>query len=291
MLSTTSGFGPSVIQANSHSPNALLGTNTHSDATTQTQVILSGSGHDAGMVNSSSVATVQNAINGKLPADPRNALSPSPDPSKPSTTTTQPGSGPAALGSTTHGTGIYYHDGVTLGSKVGPVSGVWSGLTSAGSVSPSGGGTGPGGGIAPAQIAGAYGLNMVMFGSIVGDGTGQTIALVDNGDNPGFLNSSDPNYATSALAQFDAFYGIPQLPSFSFQKYDQNGSPTTGVGDHGWGLEIALDVEWAHAMAPGANMALVEGNTRQLRRPWCRTGERGRGGPRQRRLHELRGIP
>ena len=41
--------------------------------------------------------------------------------------------------------------------------------------------TGPAG-YGPAQIAGAYGLNLVMFGAIKGDGAGQTIAVVDAGE-------------------------------------------------------------------------------------------------------------
>ena len=52
------------------------------------------------------------------------------------------------------------------------------------------------------------------------------------------------------LAQFDDFYGIPNLPTFSFQKYDESGTPISGGPNLGWGLEIALDVEWAHALAP-----------------------------------------
>ena len=53
---------------------------------------------------------------------------------------------------------LFAQDTVTLASKIGPVSGVWSGLTTAGSgTSPAGGGSGPGGGIAPQQIVGAYG--------------------------------------------------------------------------------------------------------------------------------------
>jgi len=37
-----------------------------------------------------------------------------------------------------------------------------------------------------------------------------------------------------------------------------NGVPPRG--DSGWSVEISLDVEWAHAMAPGANILLVEAN-------------------------------
>ena len=36
------------------------------------------------------------------------------------------------------------------------------------------------------------------------------------------------------------------------------------AANQSWGLEISLDVEWAHAIAPGANILLVEANTQQL---------------------------
>jgi len=208
--------------------------------------------------------TVQDVANGKMLAtDPRNPVGPTPaENGKLGVITTLPASGSTSTGTKPLLSTYYAHDGVALEKKVGAVAGVWRGLTAGGlGALPAGGGDGPGGGIAPAQIIGAYGLNLVMFGGVQGDGTGQTIAIVDNGDNPGFLNSSDPNFATSALGQFDSFYGIPNLPSFSFQKYDQNGNPISGGPNNGWGLEIALDVEWAHAMAPGAKIDLVEGNS------------------------------
>ena len=120
------------------------------------------------------------------------------------------------------------------------------------------GGEGPGGGLTPQQLQGAYGANNIVFpGGIQGTGAGQTIAVIDAGDNPGFVATTDPNFASSALGYFDSYFGLPNPPSF--QKYDQYGNVTTGVGNLGWGLEIALDVEWAHAMAPMANIELVEG--------------------------------
>ena len=119
-------------------------------------------------------------------------------------------------------------------------------------------GDGPAGGVSPIQLRGAYGADQVKFGTLVGDGTGQTIAVIDNGDNPSFLNTSDPNYGTSALAFFDQFFGLPDPPIF--QKYNQVGTPISTGPNNGWGLEIALDVEYAHAMAPGANIDLVEAN-------------------------------
>ena len=37
-----------------------------------------------------------------------------------------------------------------------------------------------------------------------------------------------------------------------------------GVGTDNWELETALDVEWAHAIAPGAQIVLVEANSQSL---------------------------
>jgi len=103
----------------------------------------------------------------------------------------------------------------------------------------------------PAQIAQAYGFNQVSFenGAIKGDGAGQTIAIVDA--------SYDPNIA-SDLQKFDAQFGLSAPPSFS--QFVEQGATTNS----GWALETALDVEWAHAMAPGANIDLIEANNNSL---------------------------
>ena len=111
------------------------------------------------------------------------------------------------------------------------------------------------GGYTPQQIEGAYGINQVSFGAIKGDGSGQTIAVIDAGDNTG-LEPTGPNFAGSALQKFDQTFGIPDPPSF--QKFNQNGGTALPPPNAGFGTEIALDIEWAHAMAPGANIVLVE---------------------------------
>ena len=126
-------------------------------------------------------------------------------------------------------------------------------------------GEGPGGGYTPQQLQGAYGgTNLIQFGGTKGDGAGQIIAVIDAYDNPDFVSTSDPNYAASALAIFDKQFGLPDPPSF--QKYDEFGN-VGGTGESpqfGWGAEIAIDVEWAHAMAPAANIILVEGYSQSL---------------------------
>jgi hypothetical protein len=113
-------------------------------------------------------------------------------------------------------------------------------------------------GYTPAQVRGAYGVNLLTFGSVVGDGSGQTIAVIDAGDNTSFENTGS-NYPGSALQVFDKTFGLPDPPSF--MKYNQNGGTTLPAPVSGWGVEIALDVEWAHSIAPKANIDLVEANT------------------------------
>src|SRR5262249_11156265 len=62
------------------------------------------------------------------------------------------------------------------------------------------------------------------------------------------------------LHQFDVAFGLPDPPSF--KKINQNGGTTYPGTDPtgGWEGETALDVEWAHALAPKANIILVEAN-------------------------------
>ena len=102
-------------------------------------------------------------------------------------------------------------------------------------------------GYTPAQITSAYGLDAISLTSssgakVIGDGTGQTIALIET--------YHDPNIQAS-LDAFDGQYGLPHL---TLTVIDQAGSQT----DAGWAREESLDVEWAHAIAPGAKIVLVE---------------------------------
>ena len=114
------------------------------------------------------------------------------------------------------------------------------------------GGPGQPAGFSPQQISQAYGFNQIYFnnGTIKGDGTGQTIAIVDAYSQPNIV---------SDLHTFDLMYGLPDPPRFTV--VNQNGGGTLPAADQAWGLEISLDGQWAHAMAPGANILLVEANT------------------------------
>jgi subtilase family serine protease len=94
-------------------------------------------------------------------------------------------------------------------------------------------------------------------GNQTGDGSGQIIAIVDAYDDPRIAND---------LTQFDKAFGLIDPPSFF--KYNQDGQmsnlPGTdpaGAGTNNWEGEEALDVEWAHAIAPRAGIALIECNS------------------------------
>ena len=105
-------------------------------------------------------------------------------------------------------------------------------------------------GYTPAQVNAYLGLS--------GDGSGQIIAIVDAFD-----------YANIAadLNTFSAAFGLPLIcgssgadptDCFAFTKATPQGQPLPNAG---WALEIALDVEWAHAVAPRAAILLVEAKT------------------------------
>lgn len=100
--------------------------------------------------------------------------------------------------------------------------------------------------LTPAQFSQAYGINLLgtfqSNPSVKADGTGQTVAIVDA--------FHDPRLA-SDLATFSRSYGLPAANLSQFF------SPGTGTND-GWAQEEALDVEWVHAVAPGAKIIVVE---------------------------------
>jgi hypothetical protein len=120
-------------------------------------------------------------------------------------------------------------------------------------------------GLAPGDLRTAYGVNNITFGGITGDGTGQTIAIVDAYDSPAFVDSTDPRFRTSDLAQFDRQFHLPDPPGFRKVAQDGGsqlpGTDPAGPGVNNWEMEEALDVEWAHAIAPEAGIVLVEANS------------------------------
>jgi len=127
----------------------------------------------------------------------------------------------------------------------------------------------------PALIDAAYGFNGLAYdvgGTIFPtNGAGQTIAIVDAYGSPTIIND---------VQVFDAeTYTIPGESvsvGTGLSNYDAEGNffltvqklaPTAGTlppsvdtpGDiAGWSKETSLDVEWVHAIAPGAHILLVE---------------------------------
>ncbi len=108
----------------------------------------------------------------------------------------------------------------------------------------------------PQQIRQAYGLDQVtLSGGIIGDGTGQTVVIIDSGDAPNLVSSNDPNYANSDLHLFNQQFGLPDSP---FQKLDAFGGTNIPIGSNDDPGETTQDVEWVHAIAPGASIVLLE---------------------------------
>jgi hypothetical protein len=181
--------------------------------------------------------------------------------------------------------------------------------------------------LTPAQVVQAYGINHISFGGIVGNGAGQTIAIIDPGDDAALVNTGSAGFNNSDLHQFDVLTGLADPPSFTvvgqtggarptyigIQSATVSGTTVTvntssadglSVGntvtiaetgnlgidgsykvvstptstsfkytDNNSGLanvstgtinnpvstgETTLDVEWAHAIAPGAKIILIE---------------------------------
>jgi subtilase family serine protease len=83
-------------------------------------------------------------------------------------------------------------------------------------------------------------------------GAGQTIVLIEAYGSPTLR---------ADLSAFDAEYGIPDPPSLTVLN-QQTPVSTAGSGDtFFWAVETSLDVEYAHAMAPGADIVVAVADT------------------------------
>jgi subtilase family serine protease len=118
----------------------------------------------------------------------------------------------------------------------------------------------------PAAMANSYDYASLHAAGNMGQGT--TIAIVDSFGSSTIRND---------LAVFDTAFGLPHMCGEAgttcatgmpkFQILEVQGSPApvppppnngTGLENHNlWDLEVSLDVEWAHATAPLANIILV----------------------------------
>lgn len=110
----------------------------------------------------------------------------------------------------------------------------------------------------PYQMRRAYNVDSLISAGFTGKG--KTIVIVDAFQSPNIVQE---------LNTFIGFYGLtgmnglgspndPTLPTFT--QVAPQGLTKFVVGDPnmaGWAEEITLDVLWAHAIAPGANIVLV----------------------------------
>ncbi|AIP64597.1 S53 family peptidase [Burkholderia thailandensis] len=99
-------------------------------------------------------------------------------------------------------------------------------------------------GQSPAAVRHAYG-----FDSIANQGDGMIVAIVDAYDDPKI---------ESDLGVFSKYFSLPPCTTSNgcFKKLYANGKKPRA--DAGWSLEMSLDVEWVHAIAPKAKIVLVE---------------------------------
>ncbi|GAC1365090.1 MAG: S53 family peptidase [Ktedonobacteraceae bacterium] len=99
----------------------------------------------------------------------------------------------------------------------------------------------------PQQMRNAYSITPLLNAGYIG--SGQTIVIIDSFGSP---------TAAADLARFDADYGLPAPPSFQVLAplgtvpFDVNNADQVG-----WAQECNLDIQWAHAMAPGAGIVLL----------------------------------
>ena len=103
--------------------------------------------------------------------------------------------------------------------------------------------------LTPEQVETAYNLGPLYDRGITG--RGETIVIVDAFGSPTIKHD---------LAVFDQQFGLPAPPSFTIIAPDGK-IPNWNSSDSdmtGWGGETTLDVEYAHAIAPGANILLAE---------------------------------
>jgi subtilase family serine protease len=105
-------------------------------------------------------------------------------------------------------------------------------------------------GYGPAQLTGAYSLPAAAPST-------PTIGIVDAFD--------DPNIEAD-LAVYSSNYGLPACTTATgcFRKVNQSGGTSYPTADAGWSLEIALDVDTAHAICPNCKILLVEATNNSM---------------------------
>lgn len=104
-------------------------------------------------------------------------------------------------------------------------------------------------GYSPKKLASIYGTTAAAKLGL--EGENQTIVIVDAFGSP--TVQKDANL-------FSSIAGLPALDSSNFQIIYPGGQPVvdlTSKDQQGWAVEVALDVEYAHALAPKAKIVLL----------------------------------
>jgi subtilase family serine protease len=106
-------------------------------------------------------------------------------------------------------------------------------------------------GYGPSDLQSAYSLPSSTAGG------GQTVAIVDAYDDP---------KAESDLGTYRSTYGLSSCTTANgcFRKVNQTGGTSYPRGDHGWALEISLDVQMVSAVCPNCHILLVEASSNSL---------------------------
>lgn len=105
--------------------------------------------------------------------------------------------------------------------------------------------TGASGYLTPCQVWNAYSMSSLVGTGI--NGSGLRIGIVD-----AYSSDEQQHQLTSDLAAFSAAFGLPnRTVDFAYPVPTTGTLNVSGVNPD-WGLEDALDLEWARASAPGA---------------------------------------
>jgi len=115
--------------------------------------------------------------------------------------------------------------------------------------------------VTPDVVTPGYGpgrlLDAYNFHGVQDKGKGQVIALVDAFDDP---------TAEADLATFSAEFKLPACTTANgCFKLLYEGGKQPPADASGWSNEIAIDTQWAHAIAPAATIMLVEAQSNGLR--------------------------
>lgn len=128
----------------------------------------------------------------------------------------------------------------------------------------------------PAQIRSAYNLPATSLASASNLGAGQTIYIIDAYHHPNAvrdLNSFSTQFGLPKCTQVAVSPGSTSLPAAPASSctiavlYSTSSGGMTTVApayNLGWAQEIALDVQWAHAIAPLARIVLIEAASASL---------------------------